>query len=359
MSKWVEAGLAVLLLAGPAAAEPLGLGRPALPEEIAAWDMTVLPDGTGLPEGSGDVWTGDEVFAENCAMCHGDFAEGLDNWPVLAGGAGSLQDRRPVKTIGSYWPHLSTVWDYVHRSMPFGMAQTLTPDDVYAITAFLLYSNGMVEDDFVLSKENFAEIAMPNAGGFYPDDRPETEYPEFTGDPCMSACAAGTEITKRAVKLNVTPVGPDGRPAGTLPDLHLAAAGTAAPAMETSEPEAPAETVTLAAAEAADPALVEAGGKVFKKCQACHKVGEGAKNATGPELNGILGRPVGSVDGFRYSSGMEALGSGGAAWDHDLLAGFLAKPKDVVKGTKMGFAGLKKDADIEAVIAYLSTFPAE
>ncbi len=114
------------LLAAPALAEGLGLGRAALPEEIAAWDMTVLPDGTGLPEGSGDVLTGEEVFAEKCAVCHGDFAEGLDSWPVLAGGDGTLTDRRPVKTVGSYWPYLSTVFDYVHRSMPFGEAQTVT-----------------------------------------------------------------------------------------------------------------------------------------------------------------------------------------------------------------------------------------
>ena len=80
--------LALSILAGPALAEPLGLGREALPEEIAAWDVAVLPDGTGLPEGEGDVATGDEVFAEKCASCHGDFAEGLDSWPVLAGGIG-------------------------------------------------------------------------------------------------------------------------------------------------------------------------------------------------------------------------------------------------------------------------------
>ena len=79
--------------------------------------MDVLPDGRGLPEGSGDVWTGDEVFAEYCAACHGDFAEGRDAWPVLAGGFDTLDDRDPVKTVGSYWPYLSTVWDYVHRSI--------------------------------------------------------------------------------------------------------------------------------------------------------------------------------------------------------------------------------------------------
>lgn len=133
--------LAAGLITGPALAEPLGIGREALPEEIAAWDVAVLPDGTGLREGSGDVETGDELFAEHCASCHGDFAEGWTAGPRWRG-AGSLNDPRPVKTIGSYWPYLSTVYDYVHRSMPFGNAQVLSVDDTYAITAFLCIPTG-------------------------------------------------------------------------------------------------------------------------------------------------------------------------------------------------------------------------
>ncbi|MGB0903558.1 MAG: c-type cytochrome, partial [Mangrovicoccus sp.] len=122
-----------------------GLGRAALPEEIASWDIDVRPDGQGLPEGKGDVWTGEEIFADNCAMCHGDFGEAVGRWPVLAGGQGTLTDDRPVKTIGSYWPYLSTVFDYVNRAMPFGNAQSLSPDEVYAITAYLLYLNDIVD----------------------------------------------------------------------------------------------------------------------------------------------------------------------------------------------------------------------
>lgn len=189
----------------PTAAQPLGLGRPALPEEVAAWDLDVSPDGTGLPEGSGDVMTGEEIYLEQCAACHGDFAEGLDNWPSLSGGEGTLDREDPEKTIGSYWPHLSTVWDYVHRSMPFGNAQILTPDDTYAITAYLLYSNGLVEDDFVLSNENFTEVQMPNADGFIEDDRAETEYPVFSTEPCMENCKDSVEITMHASILDVTP----------------------------------------------------------------------------------------------------------------------------------------------------------
>ncbi|MFN3576383.1 MAG: c-type cytochrome [Tabrizicola sp.] len=360
----------------PAMGKPLGLGRPALPEEVEAWDVAVLPDGQGLPVGSGDVETGEAVFGENCASCHGDFAEGLDSWPVLAGGAGSLKDPRPVKTIGSYWPHLSTVFDYVHRSMPFGAAQTLSVDDTYAITAFLLYSNGLVADDFVLSNENFTEIVLPNAQGFYVDDRAETEYPLFSAAPCMENCrTAAPTVTKRAVELNVTPTDPDGKPAGTLPVITQASTGaTAEPAPEPAEPpatevaqaEPAAEPATEAAAAApeaqpagsggADPALVAAGEAVFKKCSACHKVGADAKNAVGPVLNGIVGAPMGRVEGFKYSNTLAEMGAAGGIWDEASLHAFLENPKGFVKGTKMSFAGLKKPEERDAVIAYLSTF---
>lgn len=346
------------LLALPAVAGPLGLGRAALPEEIDAWDVAVLPDGTGLPVGSGDVETGDEVFAEACASCHGDFAEGIDSWPVLAGGIGTLTDPRPVKTIGSYWPHLSTVFDYVHRSMPFGGAQTISADETYAITAFLLYSNGLVEDDFVLSNENFTEVVLPNADGFRPDDRAQVEYPVFSVEPCMTDCAPGVpQVTKRAVDLAVTPTDPDGRPAGTLPDLRSAMPTMTEAPTEAAASEPPAtEAAAEVAVAATDPALIEAGQKVFRQCAACHKVGEGAKNGAGPALNGIVGAPVGAVDNFKYSKPMADAGASGMIWDAANLAGYLADPKGFMPRNKMSFNGLKKDEDIEAVIAYLATF---
>lgn len=209
MSKFLHkatgAALAALVAGAAMAEGPYGLGRAALPEEIAAWDVKVMPDGRGLPPGSGDVMTGEELFIDHCAACHGDFAEGLDNWPSLAGGDGTLDRDDPKKTVGSYWPYLSTVWDYVHRSMPFGQAQILTPDEVYAITAYILYSNMLVEDDFVLSNENFAEVALPNAGGFIVDDRETTEYPLFSQAACMENCKENVEITKHASNLDVTP----------------------------------------------------------------------------------------------------------------------------------------------------------
>jgi len=339
--------LALMISAGGGVAEPLGLGRAALPEEIAAWDVAVLPDGTGLRPGSGDVATGEEVFAEQCAACHGEFAEGIDSWPALAGGIDSLTDPRPVKTVGSYWPHLSTVWDYVHRSMPFGGAQTLSVDDTYAITAYILYSNGLVEDDFVLSDANFLEVVLPNHAGFVVDDREATEYPLFRAEPCMSDCRGPATVTKRAVDLNVTPEDPDGRPAGTIPAITLAAAGgAAAPEASAAEPAAPAGP---------DPALVAAGEAAFKKCAACHKVGEGAKNGTGPALNAMVGAPAGAVEGFRYSKPLLEAAAAGLVWDEASLDAFLENPKGFMKGTKMAFAGLKKPEERAAIIAYLQS----
>ncbi|TNF20062.1 MAG: c-type cytochrome [Rhodobacteraceae bacterium] len=347
------------LIVGAAAASDgsggtYGLGRPALPEEIAAWDLDVMPDGTGLPEGSGDVWTGEEVFAEKCAACHGDFAEGTGNWPKLAGGWDTLADKDPVKTVGSYWPYLSTVWDYIHRSMPFGAAQTLEVDEVYAMVAYILYSNDLVDEDFTLTHENFLEVEMPNADGFIVDDRAETEYPMWRTEPCMENCKDSVEITMRATVLDVTP----------------AEEGSAEEAFETDaaivnedQPEAVEEAAMEESAsedtgaEALDPELVAAGENVFKKCRACHQVGEGAKHRTGPSLNGIVGHPAGAAEGFKYSRDMQAAGEDGLVWTEEELTAFLAKPKAYMSGTKMTFAGLRKEDDLAAVIEYLKSFP--
>lgn len=185
------------------------LGREASPDEIAAWDIDVRPDGLGLPQGKGTVAQGEALFSEACAACHGDFGEGVDRWPVLAGGQDSLRNERPVKTIGSYWPYLSTVYDYIRRAMPFGAARSLSDDDVYALTAYLLYLNDVVTDeDFELSDRNFREIHLPNEANFKEDDRmSEPQYAD-KGEPCMTDCKPGkAQITMRAQVLDVTPDG--------------------------------------------------------------------------------------------------------------------------------------------------------
>lgn len=183
------------------------LGRAATPEEIAAWDIDVRPDGTGLPEGRGTVAEGEAIFTEACAVCHGDFGEGRDRWPVLAGGQDTLKAERPVKTIGSYWPYLSTVYDYVRRAMPFGDARSLSDDEVYALTAYLLYLNDVVTDEaFELSRENFTSIHLPNEANFVADDRAQEPHYARTAEPCMRDCKPGpVTITGRARVLDVTP----------------------------------------------------------------------------------------------------------------------------------------------------------
>ncbi len=157
----------------------LGLGRPALPEEIKAWDTDVRPDGKGLPPGKGTVKQGDVIFQAQCASCHGEFGEGAGRWPVLAGGAGTLKADRPDKTIGSFWPDLSTAFDYIKRAMPYGNARSLSDDEVYAVVAYLLSMNDIVKDEnFELSDKNFTSIKMPNAAAFFEDDR-ETSEKQF------------------------------------------------------------------------------------------------------------------------------------------------------------------------------------
>ena len=335
-----------------------GLGRPALPEEIAAWDIDVRPDGLGLPPGSGDVFTGEELFVENCAMCHGDFGEAVGRWPVLAGGQGTLTREDPVKTIGSYWPYLSTVWDYVHRAMPFGNAQSLSPDEVYAITAYLLYLNDVVDDEFTLSNENFLEVRLPNEENFYMDDRAETELTVFTRpDICMENCKDTVEITMRARVLDVTPeteADASGIGTETAAATETAAVETApaAPAPEAA-PAADPAPVEMAAA-GPDPEMVAAGERQWRKCQACHQVGEGAVNRTGPELNDLVGRTIGSVEGFRYSNSFTAAHDAGEVWTEEHLVEFLKNPRGVMPGTKMSFAGFRSDEEALQVLAYIT-----
>ncbi|MBO9448639.1 c-type cytochrome [Tropicibacter sp. R16_0] len=338
-----------------------GLGRVALAEEIAAWDVDVLPDGRGLPVGSGNAFDGEEVFADKCASCHGDFAEGVDNWPVLAGGFDTLADEDPVKTVGSYWPHLSTVYDYVYRSMPFGEAGTLTPDETYAIVAYILYSNDLIDDEFELSNENLADFDMHNKDGFVIDDRPDLEYATWRTEPCMENCKDAVEITMRSVFLVETP--PEGGTNSMMNPAKVEGLPSFSADGPSFIPEAAPKPVKAAVEPAPEPAkaddgdaLIEAGKKVFKKCKACHQVGDGAKNKTGPHLNDLFGRTFGSVDGFKYSNTFKAALEEGRVWDEASLAEFLSKPKAYMKGTKMSFSGLKKDSDQQAINAYLATF---
>ena len=308
-------------------AEALGLGRSATENELKAWDIDIRPDGIGLPMGSGSVLSGEEVYTDNCASCHGDFGEGIDRWPELAGGFDTLGSEDPVKTIGSYWPFLSTVWDYVHRAMPFGNAQSLTDNDVYAITAYILYLNDLVDEDFELSYENFSSISLPNEANFFLDDRVNLENNLFV-ERCMSNCKATAVITKRAAVLDVTP--------------------------DTTTEKSTLKEEPISELANLNLDLVKEGEKVFKKCKACHRIGDNAKHGTGPHLNNIYGRIAGNLSDFRkYSKSIKTAGEDGLIWTSDTLSSYIENPKKYLKGTKMNFKGLRKSDDRSALLEYL------
>lgn len=149
-----------------------GLGRPATDQDTQPWNIDVAPTGEGLPPGSGTAKKGAAIFAARCASCHGPTGkEGpMDR---LVGGAGTLGGPNPVKTIGSYWPYATTVFDYVRRAMPFSAPQSLSPDDVYSVVAWLLYQNGIIAEDTLLDAHSLPGISMPNRNGFVPDPRPD------------------------------------------------------------------------------------------------------------------------------------------------------------------------------------------
>ena len=181
------------------------IGKLATKTEVAGWDIDVRPDGVGAPKGSGNAIDGEEIYVNRCAACHGDFGEGVDRWPVLVGGDGTLASHDPEKTTGSYWPYASTIFDYVYRSMPFGEAQTLTHDETYKLVAYLLNMNEIIDEDFVLSDKNIGKIKMPKASGFLlPDPRPDvTKYKD--GQPCMKNCNVPVKIIGKARDIDVTP----------------------------------------------------------------------------------------------------------------------------------------------------------
>ena len=143
-------------------------GRPATIEEMKLWDIDVRPDGKGLPEGSGTVAHGKSVYEENCEACHGPNGQGGIK-DRLAGGQGSLATENPIKTVGSYWPYATTLFDYIHRAMPYQAPGSLSVDDTYAVAAYILNLNGILSSDGTLDRNTLPAIKMPNREGFIPD----------------------------------------------------------------------------------------------------------------------------------------------------------------------------------------------
>jgi mono/diheme cytochrome c family protein len=202
----------LLALASPSLAQgkkeaprQYGIGQVAAPEQITGWDIDVRPDGQGAPPGHGSVKEGEKVYMEKCSACHGEFGESAGRWPALAQGKGTLASNDPVKTVGSYYPYLSSVFDYIRRAMPFGDAQSLGSDELYAVTAYVLNLNDIVDDKFVLSKATWGQVKMPNQSGFFDDDRDKAEKAFWNAKPCMKDCRGPVKITGQARAVDVTP----------------------------------------------------------------------------------------------------------------------------------------------------------
>ena len=150
-----------------AAASPEGpaLGVPATPEQVASWDVSIGPDGARLPPGAGTPRAGAAIFAEKCSACHGEDGQG-NLGPRLVGGHGTIATAEPVRTVGSYWPYATTIFDFVRRAMPLIEPRSLTDEEVYALTAHLLRMNGIVDENFVAEAGSLPKVQMPNGNGF-------------------------------------------------------------------------------------------------------------------------------------------------------------------------------------------------
>jgi cytochrome c len=165
MHKWIATLAACGVASLAFAQEGPGLGVPATAEQVAGWDISIGPDGAGLPPGSGTATAGKVVYEAKCLACHGVDGAGQPN-DRLAGGQGTLRDAAPIRTIGSYWPYATTVFDYVRRAMPYVTPHSLTPDETYAVTAYLLALNKVIGDNDVMNAETLPKVVMPNRANF-------------------------------------------------------------------------------------------------------------------------------------------------------------------------------------------------
>jgi hypothetical protein len=173
-TKLLVAGVA--LVASTTSAQTLmpaykGIGTPATPQEIQAEEISISPQGKGLPPGSGTAKRGALIFADKCAVCHGSNAEGGKIGPALVtdkDAHDTLTTMRPVRSLAAYWPYATMVWDYIHRAMPRNQGGTLVPTEVYSLTAFILYRNGIIQEGDVMDANTLPKVQMPNRNGFIP-----------------------------------------------------------------------------------------------------------------------------------------------------------------------------------------------
>ena len=277
-------------------AQPLprfGFGKPATPGEIAGWDIDVRPDGKGLPAGRGSVAQGQRIYDEKCASCHGTFGESTDYMPI-AGGVGTLASDQPIRTTGSKLNHATTLWDYINRAMPFGNPKTLLPDEVYALTAYVLHLNDILPADAALDRDSILAVRMPNRDGFTTDHgfASKSGKPDTRNVACMRDCV-------REVRLS-----------SQMPEHARNDHGNLA---EQTRPIGPTNGTKRTVATAAPKApAADAHGERAKTagCMACHGV---TQKVVGPAFREIGGRYAG--DGGAVERLAARVRNGGAgAW---------------------------------------------
>ena len=174
--------LCAFALTHASAQSQYGLGTKATEAQIASWNIDVAPDGKALPPGRATVADGEKVYMNSCVSCHGVKLEGGVG-PALAGGEGTLTTDKPLKTVGSYWPYATTLFDYIRRAMPFQAPQSLSNEQVYAVTGYILHMNKLLDANATVDASTLADVKMPNRDGFYTDDRPDSKAVA-----CMSNC---------------------------------------------------------------------------------------------------------------------------------------------------------------------------
>ncbi len=298
LSVW---GAAICLMGVVANAAPTenkpsyGFGRAATPAQITAWDIDVRPDGTGLPVGHGSVEEGQTVYDAKCAVCHGTFGESGD-YIQLAGGVGSLRTQTPVRTVGSLLSHATTLWDYINRAMPFPNSKSLTPNEVYAVTAYVLSLSDIVKAGTTLDEKSLPQLKMPNQDGFTTDHGFMTVSgkPDVVSLECMTNCATDVKITSQL---------PPGFVAQNYGDISqqfrgitMMSAGAGAPAAATGNAAAPKKDGY---------SLTRARG-----CTACHGVDQ---KIVGPALKEVADKYRGSADALDTLT-RKVRGGGAGVW---------------------------------------------
>ncbi|HVE49545.1 MAG TPA: c-type cytochrome [Casimicrobiaceae bacterium] len=255
------------------AAPRFGFGKPASKEEIAGWNIDVRPDGTGLPAGRGSVAQGQVIYDAQCASCHGTFGESND-YMAIAGGIGSLATNQPMRTTGSKLNFATTLWDYINRAMPFQNPKSLKPDEVYALTAYVLNLNDILPAEAALDQVSILAVRMPNRDGFTSAHglASRTGTPDTKNVACMRDCASPPKLSSE------------------IPDYARDAHGSLADQMRDLRSQRP--TAIIASATPRDPAeLAKSSG-----CLACHGV---SNRIVGPGLQEIRAR-------YAKDSGAEA-----------------------------------------------------